>query len=500
MKTYLVNYSEFSKLSPALPDNLFKPANLPAIMLEYYTKRHHSLREEDRLLAHSITLKSRLAILAGRFSYWFLHTFMKGGSSLPGKIAARIDPDVLQALGRDYDVVIVTGTNGKTLTTNLITKVLRQQYQEVLTNPTGSNMMQGIITAFLAKGKHGKRRLAVLEVDEANVAPVSKYLTPKAYVLTNIFRDQMDRYGEFYTTYEKILTGIRMHPQALVIANGDAPIFSARELPNPWRYYGFALSDAADDDQVAPPNTDGVLCPVCEHILHYHGITYSNLGSFFCPNCGFKRPALTHAVTEVSRLTPGDSAFAIDGHAYTLGIGGTYNVYNALAAYTVGAEFGITPAQVKQAFQYDEKVFGRQEEITIGDKNVTLILVKNPVGLNEVLAMISRQNDHFGLGVLLNANYADGTDTSWIWDGDFEALVASGKPTTYLVGGERYKDIAFRMQVAGVKELIQKPDLSDVITAVKAMPETNIYLLATYTAVLQLRKKLADSGYIKQGF
>ena len=273
-------------------------------------------------MAHSITFKSRVAIIAGRFSYWFLHTFMKGGSSLPGKIARRIDPDVLQALGRDYDVVIVTGTNGKTLTTNLITKVLNQKYQEVLTNPTGSNMMQGIITAFLAKGKTGKRRLAILEVDEANVLPVSQYLTPKAYVMTNIFRDQMDRYGEFYTTYEKILAGIRLHPTATIIANGDAPIFSSRELPNPWRYYGFALTENQNDDTVAPPNTDGVLCPVCEHILHYHGMTYSNLGSFCGPHCGFKRPAVAHAVTKVTELTPTSSDVAIDGHELTLGIGG----------------------------------------------------------------------------------------------------------------------------------------------------------------------------------
>ncbi|MCI1985381.1 MAG: Mur ligase family protein [Lactobacillus sp.] len=441
-------------------------------------------------------------MVAGRFSYWFLHTFMKGGSSLPGKIAARIDPDVLRALGQDYDVVIVTGTNGKTLTTNLITKVLRQQYPDVLTNPTGSNMMQGIITAFLAHGKHGQRRLAVLEVDEANVAPVSRYLQPKAYVLTNIFRDQMDRYGEFYTTYEKILAGIRQHPAATVIANGDAPIFSSRELDNPWQYYGFALASQTTTDMVAPPNTDGVLCPVCEHILHYHGITYSNLGNFFCPHCGFHRPTLAHMVTGVSSLTPTSSQFTIDDHNFSLAIGGTYNVYNALAAYTVGREFGITPEQIAEAFAYDEKVFGRQEEIVIDGKQTTLILVKNPVGLNEVLAMIQRQEGHFGFGILLNANYADGTDTSWIWDGNFEELVASGKPTTFMVGGERAQDIAFRMQVAGVPEtdLIEKPDLSTVIDAVKAMPEDHVYLLATYTAVLQLRKKLSEGGYIKAGF
>ncbi|MFD1430466.1 Mur ligase family protein [Lacticaseibacillus mingshuiensis] len=450
--------------------------------------------------------KAGLATIVGRSSYWFLHTFLKGGSSLPGKLAQRIDPSVLAALGKDYDVIVVTGTNGKTLTTNLIVKVLRQKYDDILTNPTGSNMMQGIIAAFLAHGRGksraGQRKLAVLEVDEANVAPVANYLHPKMFVLTNIFRDQMDRYGEFYTTYQKILNGIQLDASAQVIANGDAPIFSSRPLDNPVSYYGFELADQRTTDVMAPPNTDGVLCPVCEHILHYRGITYANLGNYFCPNCGFKRPALAHAVTAVRDLTPTSSQFAIDGHEFSLQIGGTYNVYNALAAYTVGAAFGITPAQVSQAFAYDEKVFGRQEEISLDGKAVTLILVKNPVGLNEVLAMIQRNQEPFSFAMLLNAKYADGTDTSWIWDGNFEQLVQSGKATSYLVGGERYKDIAFRMQVAGVPEaeLVQRPDLGDVITALKEAPSQHVYVLATYTAVLQLRKKLSEAGYIKAGF
>ncbi|WP_262314775.1 Mur ligase family protein [Lacticaseibacillus parakribbianus] len=451
-----------------------------------------------------ITVRARLAIALGRLSYWYLHKFRGGGSSFPGKLALRIDPNVMDALGQDRDVIIVTGTNGKTLTTNLIVKVLRQKYQDVLTNPTGSNMVQGITTAFFAHQPvaGAKRPLAVLEVDEANVAPVARALHPKAFVMTNIFRDQMDRYGEFYTTYEKILAGVRANPTATVMANGDAPIFSSRELQNPLRYFGFDLGQDDNADTVAPPNTDGVLCPVCEHILHYHALTYANLGDFFCPNCGFKRPVLAHTVTAITEQTPTSSAFAIDGHPYQLAIGGTYNIYNALAAYAVGAEFGITPTQVTQAFSYDEQVFGRQEEIAIGEKQITLILVKNPVGLNEVLDMIQRQPEPFGFAMLLNANYADGTDTSWIWDGNFEQLVQSGQATTYLVGGEREKDVAFRMQVAGVpqSELIERPSLDDVITAVAGFKEDKVYVLATYTAVLQLRQKLSAAGYIKAGF
>lgn len=452
----------------------------------------------------TISLKSRFAILAGRFSYWYLHRFRHGGSAYPGKLAARIDPDVLGALGQDRPTIIVTGTNGKTLTTALIVKVLSQQYDDILTNPTGSNMLQGIIGAYFAhKTQPGaKRKIAVLEVDEANVKAVAHYLHPKAFVMTNIFRDQMDRYGEFYTTYDKILKGVKANPDALVIANGDAPIFSSRELANPLQYYGFELATEANNDIFAPANTDGVLCPVCEHILHYHGITYSNLGSFFCPNCGFKRPALSHQVTSVAAQTPTSSDFAIDGHPYHLPIGGTYNIYNALAAYAVGAAFDITPAQIGQAFSEAEKVFGRQEQISINGKTVTLILVKNPVGLNEVLSMIQHQQKPFAFAMLLNANYADGTDTSWIWDGNLEQLVQSGLATSYMVGGERYRDIAFRMQVAGVPDdaLATKPDLNDVIDYLKQVNENQIYLLATYTAVLQMRQKFSQAGYIKAGF
>ncbi len=181
-----------------------------------------------------MTIKSNIATLAGRSSYWFLHNVLKGGTSFPGKLAMQIDPDVLQQLGRDYETIIVTGTNGKTMTTALITQTLRKKYGDILTNPSGSNMAQGIVTAFLAhKSKKGSRKLAVLEVDEANVKRVTQLVHPAAFVLTNIFRDQMDRYGEIYTTYEKIVDGIKLAPDAKIIANGDASIFSSVDLPNP---------------------------------------------------------------------------------------------------------------------------------------------------------------------------------------------------------------------------------------------------------------------------
>lgn len=447
-----------------------------------------------------MTLKSSLAIAAGKSSYWFLHNFMHGGTSLPGKITLSIDPDVLQDLAKNYEIVIITGTNGKTLTTALTVKVLEAKYGAVLTNPSGSNMKQGIVTAFLTnkKGKSNKK-IAVLETDEANVPIISEYIEPVVFVLTNLFRDQMDRYGEIYTTYDKILKGIKMHPNATVIANGDAPIFNSKELPNPTIYYGF--NQQADQEQMAPANTDGLLCPKCQQILHFKNRIYSNLGKYYCPNCGFKRPELQYQVDQLLEQTPQSSTFKIDGHQITIHIGGTYNIYNALAAYTIGSFLNVEPETAVNALSDpDSKVFGRQEVINVDGKEVTLILVKNPVGLDQVLQMIKSDQEPFSLAVLLNANYADGIDTSWIWDGRFEDLPFDKIPAI-LTGGERYRDITFRLRVAGVPEenFEQEEDLEKVLEKIKGMPTKHVYVLATYTAVLQLRKMLAQQGYIEGG-
>lgn len=443
-----------------------------------------------------MSIRSTFAESIGRSSYWFLHRFRNGGSSLPGKLTLTIDPHILHSFSKKYDLVIVTGTNGKTLTTALSVRVLRSKYEQVLTNPTGSNMEQGIVTTFITAPRPHKKGLAVLEVDEANVIKVTQFIKPVAFVFTNIFRDQMDRYGEIYTTYRKILAGVRRAPKATIIANGDEQLFNTESLPNPVIYYGFNHQHRPAFD--APANTDGLLCPKCQHILHYHLRTYAGLGAYFCPHCGFHRPPLTYAVTNLNKLTPTSSTFAIDGQEYTIGVGGLYNIYNALAAYSLGRYFNVSPAQIKQAFESDERVFGRQEVINIGDKKVTMVLVKNPVGLNQVLDMIATDLRPFSLGFLLNANYADGIDTSWIWDGNFEQFTHNDV-RQYFTGGERYKDISTRLTMAGVSDLWEEPDLTKVVDRIKQLPTDQVYLLATYTAVLQLRKILAEQGYIKGG-
>lgn len=448
-----------------------------------------------------MSFKSNIATFAGKSSYWFLHNVLKGGTSFPGKLAMKLDPDVLEQLGKDYETIIVTGTNGKTMTTALITQTLKEKYGDILTNPSGSNMAQGIVTAFLAHGqKKSSRKLAVLEVDEANVKAVTQLVHPKAFVLTNIFRDQMDRYGEIYTTYEKIVAGIKLAPDATIIANGDASIFSSVDLPNPKVFFGFETDqDKPQNDLKADVNTDGVLCPKCEHILHYHAISYANLGDFFCPNCGYKRPDLTYKLEEISEQTPSRIKFTIEGKEFAINIGGTYNIYNALAAFACAREFGVSANEIAAAFAKNKRIFGRQELIRYQGKQINIILVKNPVGLNEVLSLLDTEKDHYSLAALLNAHHADGIDTSWIWDGNFESLDRD-KIDQVIVGGERHKDMAFRLEVAGFDpdKMIIESDFDQLLAAFAKAPTDKIYILSTYTAMLHLRQVFADKGVLKR--
>lgn len=442
-------------------------------------------------------IRSHVAIAAGKTSQWVLQTFFKGGSSYPGKLALKIDPKILDTLAKDYEIVVVTGTNGKTLTTALTVNILRQEFDHVLTNPTGANMEQGIVSTFLsAKNKKAKKKFAVLEIDEASLSRVTKYIEPKLFLFTNIFRDQMDRYGEIYTTYKLIVDGAAAAPNAPILCNGDSPIFNSVETINPRKYYGF--NHEPDKEQMAHYNTDGLLCPKCHHILHYKMITYANLGKYYCPNCGFHRPELDVQLTEMVAMDNTSADFVIDGSEYSIAVGGMYNVYNALAATAVAEHYGVAPEKIKAGLSYDEKVFGRQETINIDGKLCTLILVKNPVGLNQVIDMMGLAPYSFSLVSLLNANYADGIDVSWIWDGDHEAFAQMDIPEV-IAGGDRHTDMALRLKVAGIPEdnLKEIPNLDDVITAIKKLPTERVYILATYTAVLQLRKQLTAQGYIK---
>ena len=438
-----------------------------------------------------------LGTLAGKSSHFVLSKLGRG-STLPGKLALKFDNDILNTLARDYEVVVITGTNGKTLTTALTVGILKEAFGEVVTNPSGANMITGITTTFLTtkKGKSGKN-IAVLEIDEASLSRICDYIKPSLFVFTNIFRDQMDRYGEIYTTYQMILDAAQKVPTATVLLNGDSPLFNSVTLKNPVQYYGFDTEKG--EPKLAHYNTEGILCPKCQHILKYKLNTYANLGDYICEHCGFRRPELDYKLTQLTSLRHNSSDFVIDGQSYHINIGGLYNIYNALAAVSVAQFFEVEPTTIKTGFDKSRAVFGRQETFKIGDKECTLVLIKNPVGATQALEMIKLAPYPFSLSVLLNANYADGIDTSWIWDADFEQVLNMDIPHM-IAGGVRHSEIARRLRVTGynAEQISEVADLSQVFEKIKNQETKHAYILATYTAMLEFRELLASHQVVRK--
>ncbi|WP_270210561.1 lipid II isoglutaminyl synthase subunit MurT [Streptococcus anginosus] len=442
-------------------------------------------------------INTMLGTLAGKSSHFVLSKLGRG-STLPGKLALKFDNNILNTLARDYEVVVITGTNGKTLTTALTVGILKEAFDEVVTNPSGANMISGITTTFLTakKGKSGKN-IAVLEIDEASLSRICDYIKPSLFVFTNIFRDQMDRYGEIYTTYQMILDAAQKVPTATVLLNGDSPLFNSVTLKNPVQYYGFDTEKG--EPKLAHYNTEGILCPKCQHILKYKLNTYANLGDYICEHCGFKRPELDYKLTQLTSLRHNSSDFVIDGQSYHINIGGLYNIYNALAAVSVAQFFGVEPTTIKTGFDKSRAVFGRQETFKIGDKECTLVLIKNPVGATQALEMIKLAPYPFSLSVLLNANYADGIDTSWIWDADFEQVLNMDIPHM-IAGGVRHSEIARRLRVTGynAEQISEVADLSQVFEKIKNQETKHAYILATYTAMLEFRELLASHQVVRK--
>ena len=305
----------------------------------------------------------------------------------------------------------------------------------------------------------------------------------------------MDRYGEIYTTYGEMVKGASFAQEAMIIANGDLPIFNSGDLANPIQFYGF--NHIEDGEFSVNPNTDGILCPKCEHILRYKKITYANQGKYYCPNCEFKRPDLTYELNRINRLTIQDANFTIGDTEFHLPVAGVYNLYNALAAYSVAKAMDIDDALIKQGFEEVNKVFGRQEVVKIGKKDLILNIMKNPVGVNQLIDLISLEKDPFSLFILLNDRPADGTDVSWIWDGKFEELLSQADRPV-LISGLRADDLKQRIEVCGLtdEEILVEKNLNEITRCLQNLPNKKVYVLATYTAMLDLRKVFKEEGFL----
>lgn len=446
-----------------------------------------------------ISIKTIISILSAKFTLFLTKTILKGGTTFPGRVALKIDKNILSKISKGYKVILVTGTNGKTTTTSMIYNIIKESGHPVITNNTGANLFPGIVTTFVDSFKFGskvKDNYAVIEVDEANLKYITEYITPEVITVTNLFRDQLDRYGEVYTTLNKILEGIYNVPETTLVLNGDESLLGKLDLKNPVHFYGF--DKAVNDNKTIEINADAKFCKFCKTPYEYNFVTYNHLGNFYCPNCGYKRSDLMYAVTDIIDINADKSTVKFNDLEVSINQSGTYNIYNGLCAYSIAKELGIADSAIKKSLENQSSSFGRQETINIEGKDVKIFLVKNPAGYNQSLDTICLNKEKFAAAFLLNDNYADGQDVSWIWDVDFEKLTETNIDEVYISGLRAY-DMAVRLKTAGLNpnKFVIEEQYEALTEAIKNGRCDKLYILATYTAMINYRKYLHSKGYIK---
>jgi UDP-N-acetylmuramyl tripeptide synthase len=424
----------------------------------------------------------------------------RGGTTAPGRLLLRLDADAIGKLGKllDDGAVCISATNGKTTTASMLGGILERAGERVVRNRAGSNMHWGVATALLDAGRQ-KGELGLLEVDEAWLPQVARQLDPRAFVLCNLFRDQLDRYGELELIADRWaeLVAERDGRSAFVL-NADDPLVAdlGRERAEV-TYFG------VEDDSLALAElqhaADSKHCRRCGHAYVYEAIYLGHLGRYRCPNCGRERPAPAIAAENVRLRGMDGSDFDLRTPAgrisLKLPLPGLYNVYNALAAAAAATVLGASLEDVREGLEQMSAVFGRVEKIPIDGREVAILLVKNPAGANEVLRTLTLEAGQIDLWLALNDRIADGRDISWIWDADFEVL--AGRVRRATCSGTRAEEMALRLKYAGIDADIEVDrDLGRSLDAAVADRDGGapLFALPTYTALLDLRDLLAERG------
>lgn len=464
----------------------------------------YTTRRDPRLVA---------ALIAAKLAGGVIRRMGRGGgTAAPGLVAERVDPALLTKLTGQLDqgTVIVAGTNGKTTTARMVADVFEEVPWNVVHNRSGSNLVRGVIAAFVQRASMAGSiggDVGVIEADEAALPELIRRVHPRIVLLNNLFRDQLDRYGELDTIAKTWRVVLRELPEeTTVIVNGDDPTLVAITDDIKAKRICFGLNEEKHRLESLPHAADAAVCRVCGADLGYNALYVSHLGDWYCTGCDRARPELDyvgstidlHGVTSLSmRITEGENK----AHDVQIGVPGLYNAYNALAAAAVAREVGVSWEVIIEAFDAFRSAFGRIERLTYKDRELTLALVKNPTGFNEVLRMLTAETGGLQLQTMIAINDldADGRDVSWLWDVDFE-LLATGEGDLS-TSGLRGPDMANRLKYAGVcpERIHQLPnDLPGALDAfVDSLPEgEGAYILLTYTAMLALRKTLEERGAV----
>lgn len=446
-----------------------------------------------------------IAIWMGKLALVLTRVFHFGsGTTFPGLLAERIDKDIIKKLSSRLKggAIIVTGTNGKTTTAKMLVEILSEQGYTVLHNPSGSNLTRGIASALIQSvnflGTNLEADLAVFEIDEATMPEATTKIRPKVVLVTNLFRDQLDRYGELDKTAALIGGSLRGFFDLTVILNADDPLVTslASYVDGAVEYFGVNESKISTNSDAAMDSKD---CTNCGHELNYQNRYFGHLGVWACPKCGLTRPKLNFEGANIL-LTPKsvkfDANLKNDKLRIEMAIPGLYNVYNALSAASVADTIGAGSPAISHALRNFSAAFGRMEVLEYKDRSAMVLLVKNPTGANQALAATLSDNAPKKILFALNDNFADGTDVSWIWDIDFESF--NLKDVEWVVSGIRSEDIALRLKYAGVdvKKIIIESDPVAAFekTAQLAKAGEMFFVFPTYTAMMEIRGKYALEG------
>jgi UDP-N-acetylmuramyl tripeptide synthase len=433
----------------------------------------------------------RLSRLAGR----------GGGTTIPGKLLATVDPGALSTLaGRlPLGCALASATNGKTTTASIVAGILGGRIR-LAHNRAGANLVSGVASAMLA---NPNAELGLFEVDEGAFPDVARRVHPHAVCLGNLFRDQLDRYGELELIAERWRAAVaELDPAAWTVVNADDPVIAhlAHGRPNVLR---FGLDDPRVARERLPHAADSKYCVDCGTPYDYRAAYVGHLGDFSCPSCGSSRPPLDVTARSISFSGLQSTAFKLvtpqGSRSVTLALPGLYNVYNALAAASLGLVLGATLDEVEAGLSRFRAAFGRFERIVAGDRGVLMLLVKNPAGANEVVRTLVAADPPRLAVIALNDGIADGRDVSWIWDVDFEPLIDS---LEHLVAtGERAHELALRFKYGGLAaERIEiVPSLERALDRGLDLtpPGGELIVLPTYTAMLALRRIASERGLVR---
>ena len=411
-------------------------------------------------------------------------TKLSAGTSIIGKIVLKLCPDFLTHTNKYIKTKInVTGTNGKTTTSGLISHLLKESGSSVINNELGANMIQGVVNAIsLQLNPLKKYNYSVIESDEAFLEVIYDKFDADYLLVTNLFRDQLDRYGELATTKKFIQNGIDKKPDLTLVLNADDPLVSSFSGGSKHIFYG--VEEVNYDDELKPSEShteEAFNCP-CGKPLSYEKKFYAQQGHYYC-ECGYKRPEPKYKAFVT--LYKDHSVLEVNGESYEVPLVGLFNAYNALGAISLCKELGLGTEEIHKNLKTFKVAFGRSEVKYLNGKRTLIQLIKNPIGANEVLKTIDSDSN---LLIIINDNYADGRDVSWLWDAEFEGIGVNKHEI--IVSGTRANDMALRLKYAGIDtdKIKVIGDIEKAVDYVGKSADNNITILPTYTALLKLDK------------